>query len=664
MGEKFQLTSSMEREAEVEEFYEEIEAPKFVDFTLPNHFSPDDCFWFCSRVGCDQQHMQEMDSEAIYKNFVLRVMAARSPNVRFRRALSRKPPSESKKCPFSAPPKSSKSRLQRLGLVSCSISTRLFNEEKGKTKAVVANVKPASTPKARVKNVAAKYMTSPRMKRGSSPKPSAFRSVRNPMKTSISLPKSKVVSKALVFNSPKKALKKKVSEELDTPISKLCAGVKRLEINSQKKGNVTRKPSKDCTSEKKKLPLDRSRKVLGSSKVKTREVDSKLPISVQSKAKANKRKHAGAAQLEVEKGGNEYSDMEIDDKSRCGSLDLGSATVKPKAEDHSSSQEERTLTSDRPMTGESSGAVSLNTQKTDMQSGTVSDDKDSAGPVSDDKDSAEVSTEAVQAPKADEQSQEKDNTITDDLENQNPGVVSKLEDNDDKENALTSADIRNLNSNNLSKHDAPVKLKVVKTKQNSQKLDKNSKENCPAETGGTQGLKNKKLKPTNPKPFRLRTDERGILKEATLERKVNSHEISSTTSENSQGVSDNKEKGGKKDEGKLKPIKSRYMTLKGLKPKLEKSSGVAKYPTLQKHDIGPQREIDSHVKSQGRSAIEKSKTISRPKESRKQGKEAVEPTKKASEAQKSATKGKRPVTIPREPNFQSLHKPKSCTRNK
>ncbi|XP_021776193.1 uncharacterized protein LOC110740021 [Chenopodium quinoa] len=510
MGEKFQLTSSMEREglqAEIEEFYEEIEAPKFVDFTLPNHFSPDDCFWFCSRVGCDQQHMQEMDSEAIYKNFVLRVMAARSPNVRFRRALSRRPPSESKKCPFSAPPKSSKSRLQRLGLVSCSISERLITEEKGKTKAVVANVKPASTPKTRVKNVAAKYMTSPRMKKGSSPKPNAFRSVRNPMKTSISLPKSKVVSKALVFNSPKKALKKKASEELDTPINKLCAGVKKLEINSQKKGNATRKPSKDCTSEKK-LPLDRSRKVLGSSKAKTREVDSKFPISVQSKAKANKRKHADAAQQKVEKGGNESSDMEIDEKSRCGSLDLGSATVKPKAEDHSSS------TSDRPMTGESSGAVSLNTQNTDMHS----------GPVSDDKDSAEENTEAIQAPNADEQSQEKDNTITDDLENQNPGVVSKLEDNDDKENALTSADIRSLNSNYLSKHDAPVKPKV-KTKQNPQKLDKNSKENCPAGTGGTQGLKNKKLKPTNPKPFRLRTDERGILKEATLERKVNSQKF-------------------------------------------------------------------------------------------------------------------------------------------
>ncbi|PRQ22090.1 hypothetical protein RchiOBHm_Chr6g0246451 [Rosa chinensis] len=75
-----------------DEFYEEIEAPKFVDFTTPDHFCPDDRYWFCMRVGCDQKHEEELDSEAIYKNFVLRVMAARSPNVKLRKALNRKSP--------------------------------------------------------------------------------------------------------------------------------------------------------------------------------------------------------------------------------------------------------------------------------------------------------------------------------------------------------------------------------------------------------------------------------------------------------------------------------------------------------------------------------------------------------------------------------------------
>jgi len=48
---QLQLASSMEDGFREEEFYEQIEAPKFVDFTIPDHYSPDDRYWFCSRVG-------------------------------------------------------------------------------------------------------------------------------------------------------------------------------------------------------------------------------------------------------------------------------------------------------------------------------------------------------------------------------------------------------------------------------------------------------------------------------------------------------------------------------------------------------------------------------------------------------------------------------------
>lgn len=35
-----------------EDFYETIEAPKFVDLTAPDHRPEgDDRYWFCSRVG-------------------------------------------------------------------------------------------------------------------------------------------------------------------------------------------------------------------------------------------------------------------------------------------------------------------------------------------------------------------------------------------------------------------------------------------------------------------------------------------------------------------------------------------------------------------------------------------------------------------------------------
>lgn len=36
---------------EGDELYEKIEAPKFVDFTAPDQNRPDDCYWFCLRVG-------------------------------------------------------------------------------------------------------------------------------------------------------------------------------------------------------------------------------------------------------------------------------------------------------------------------------------------------------------------------------------------------------------------------------------------------------------------------------------------------------------------------------------------------------------------------------------------------------------------------------------
>ncbi|KAG6409080.1 hypothetical protein SASPL_132111 [Salvia splendens] len=156
---------------EDDEFYDKIEAPKFVDFTVPDHYSPDDHYWFCLRVGCDQKHEEEMDSEAIYNNFVLRVMAARSPNVRLRKALDRNASRTPTKCPLSAPPKSSKPRLSRMAVIS-SMSKKM---DEGKKKVVRPLLKPGSTPVTKTKPVTANRM----------------------------------VAKALVFRSPKKAIKRR-----------------------------------------------------------------------------------------------------------------------------------------------------------------------------------------------------------------------------------------------------------------------------------------------------------------------------------------------------------------------------------------------------------------------------------------------------------------------
>ncbi|KAL3614404.1 hypothetical protein CASFOL_042478 [Castilleja foliolosa] len=210
-----------------EEFYEEIEAPKFVDFTSPDHFCPDDRYWFCHRVGCDQKHEEEMDSEAIYKKFVLRVMAARSPNIiRLRKILDR---TASRKCPLSAPPKPSKPRLSKTALVS-SFSKKTTDD---KEKVVKPVPKPRSTPLAKSKPVAAKYLTTPRNKKCIQ-NDNAFRSVQNPKPINTDVPKNRVVAKALVFQSPKKkTVKVKTSVELRTPVSKLCQGMNKLEITSK-----------------------------------------------------------------------------------------------------------------------------------------------------------------------------------------------------------------------------------------------------------------------------------------------------------------------------------------------------------------------------------------------------------------------------------------------
>ncbi|XP_074275837.1 uncharacterized protein LOC141599654 [Silene latifolia] len=604
------------------EFYETIEAPKFVDFTRPNHFCPDDRYWFCSRLGCNQKHEEEMDSEAIYKDFVLRVMAARSPNVRFRRALTRKPPSDSKKCPMSAPPKPSKSRIPRLALVS-SISKKLIDDiEKNKTRP--ATIKPAITPKARVKHVSAKYMTSPRKKNAGSPKLKAFQSVKNPKKSSITLQKNRVVAKALLFSSPKKGVKAKTLES-GTPVTKLCEGIKKLAINSEKKGNAE-KSYKASTSVRKFLPSN---------------TPSKLPGVASSKAKTLKtvvehdKKHDDSAFNEA-RSGEDSSDMEIEDKSG----------IEEKSDK-------------RPLIAGNRDGTSSGILTTEL----------SCVPDSEDQSSKKQNATAFQELNPTAQSKgNKSYTTEDDIENKDPGVVvGNREGNDDKENALITNDDRNVNENNLNKDGVPIKSKVKKI-QKLQTGDKTLGDNCPAVI--TQGVKYKKLKPTNPKPFRLRTDERGILKEATLERKVNSHENSTTTSENSQntenGVATAKEKAGKKVEDRtLKkvqfiPIKSKYKKTSKEGEPLSRGTVPSENATkrVKSSFLRPLRETTCQVKPRGLIETEESsKTMSAPKESRSRR----EPKEVATH--KLASLRRKQATVPREPKFHTLNAHKSCTRN-
>lgn len=146
-------------------------------------------------------------------------MAARSPNIKLRKVLNR----EHLKCPLSAPAKPSKPWMP------------LISHKNGdpQTKTGACS-KVGSTPVAKTRQVAAKYMTTPRNK-VCHPNPSSFRSVQNPRKTTVDVGKSRTVAKALVFRSPKKAVVVKKSVELHTPLMKICEGMKRLGVTSQKK---------------------------------------------------------------------------------------------------------------------------------------------------------------------------------------------------------------------------------------------------------------------------------------------------------------------------------------------------------------------------------------------------------------------------------------------
>ncbi|KAM0012373.1 hypothetical protein Hdeb2414_s0021g00573351 [Helianthus debilis subsp. tardiflorus] len=277
---------------EDEEVYEIIEAPKFVDFTKPYAFrTDDDRYWFCSRVGCDQKHHEEeINHEEISKNFVFRVLAARSPNIKLTKTLYNE--HSRIKCPLSGPAKPSKPKIPKLA-TTASLTSNKNDDPKGKSRQVASKYmtpprskmnqhnhnsfpsvensktsivddpqnksgprsKVGSSPVIRSRQVASRYMTTPSNKM-SQPKHNSFLSVPNSKATDVDVPKSGTVAKGLVFRSPKKAITLEKSVELHTPVTKICEGTKRLEIASQKK-TLTGSRSKP----KKPEPEDSSRKL-------------------------------------------------------------------------------------------------------------------------------------------------------------------------------------------------------------------------------------------------------------------------------------------------------------------------------------------------------------------------------------------------------------------
>ncbi|KAK1316241.1 hypothetical protein QJS10_CPA05g01697 [Acorus calamus] len=601
---------------EEDRVYEDIDAPKFVDFTVPDRAPPDDGSWFCVRIGesqefysqffqsgfaavffwgfvsctdgrwgfsgCDQKH-EQVDPDELYRNFVLRVMEARSPNVQLQKALKRRALKPTLKCPLSAPAKSAKERITRMSKPA-------------------PNAKPMTmTPnqaKAKKSSVAEKAYTTPRNRRcplNQEP----FRSVRKGS-ADPGVIKENTVAKALDFDTPRKTKGSSMSSNCSAPLKDICNEVKKLKIGCQAR---VAKSSRSAANNPK---CSAAVSVGSKSSLRARKLQNTERMTL-----------SGGPDCENDEGMDNGSDevMEIDETSDVSrkSMHSGSTT---------------TTGVDEPVSSERLSLVEENFESF------VVDDKGNDSPL---KQLGEKNVE--QKGLVFETIEEAhDQTTSVEVRNENfPCLENACHSNDDdKENSLSSHDIRdtsiktNESKENHSQHECGENLHKVKG-------------SC-GKTTGSQGLKYKKMKPTNPKPFRFRTDERGILKEANLERRLNLDTRQKTT-----------EMPVKLPNGStLKPQKC--------KAQLEDIKEEEETQTLQTNTVKPASSPEKSVRAQSATATTKSvKEVS------------TEPNKTpfsdAPPSHSSAAPGMRQrkkwfATIPKEPNFHKIHIPRSCcTRN-
>ncbi|KAG2534922.1 uncharacterized protein LOC120689950 isoform X1 [Panicum virgatum] len=215
-------------------FYEGIQAPKFVDLTAPDAGRPDDDpAWFCLRVGCDQSH-EQVDPEALDRSFFMQVMAARSPNVRLQKAISRTNQSSMLKCPHSAPPKPPRARFARL-----SAGTEATEKAAAKPKPRVQRIcalraSPTRTKASRLEAPSArkKALTTPRSKTVR-PRQEPFLSVKHQKGPVDGAARKGTVVKALFMSTPEKepartpAADKCKSKEV---VSEVCSKLRKLNL--------------------------------------------------------------------------------------------------------------------------------------------------------------------------------------------------------------------------------------------------------------------------------------------------------------------------------------------------------------------------------------------------------------------------------------------------
>ncbi|KAI4318446.1 hypothetical protein MLD38_032147 [Melastoma candidum] len=636
-----------------EPIYEEIEAPKFVDLSAPDRYDPDsDRYWFCSRVGCDQKHEEEIDSETIWKNFVLKVMAARSPNIRLRKALSRKPFGVTVKCPQSAPAKPLRSRMSRLALLSSTVSRKIAFEEEGTESAPQRPKMPLNKEN---RTAATSQALTTLKNRAQVSNECLLKSVRS-TKARTNLAKSnKVALKSLAFPSPKKTRRMPGTPELKSSVRSICEGMKNLNLGTPRKNilGYEKKPKPSAGSSKR--PAGRL--------VKSRVYDSCRLQNPKGNTNAEhsgdlKRKKIITNELKERLESGESSDMEVERKFSHGSIEASNGADANKKDVASPETPILTKTEhvDLELCQCPLDASHIPTKLELEDYGNDECTRDEAAPCK------------VQRGQGDE---------------------NEAFDTDDKENTVAPNCCREQKDENNS--DSIKKpLQHQKTPKVTQIRSRTLKENnAAAEKEKTQATKQTKPKPTNPKPFRLRTDERGILKEAKL----------NTAPKETEGVSSNScvnlpksrvivskvnekrfartpEDHAMVKEKKLPQKTDKLCSRDGLAPKMQRKPVFLLQLRLSKDNNRRNKSVTMKQLERPRRALTSKPEATKGSPEADIGKKVPENSSKEGGCASSATKAdnlgscgprsssrtRRTPTIPKEPHFHEIHVPKSCTR--
>ncbi|KAF8083856.1 hypothetical protein N665_0748s0001 [Sinapis alba] len=636
-----------------EDFYETIEAPKFVDLTAPDHRPEgDDRYWFCSRVGCDQKHEEFMDSETIYKNFVLRVMAARSPSVRLRKALYRKDFSVDPKCPNTVPAKPSRSRVSRLAMISSIPHKGNGGNMRPREAKAIPTRKNATTPKTKAvkgkeeSSVPHKALTERKKKQMQSP--AGFRSVQHPRTTATRATENRVVAKALVFASPKKLVKLKRSVELSSSVKKLCSGMRKLEVERKRKGlEGNGKVGTSTTPSKKPLRTREVKSRVFDSVLSQKQIGEKVKGSATLKKRVKKKDESvissDPSKAHKAKGKELQNQLLIENKSE----ELPPDTLKSNMSNQLQAREDPAVIKESGLDKAKGNALALDCE--DKENATIAADVD--------REDTCVSKECKLA-----DAKQCETTEIEDKEN------ALALDGDDKENVTNAADVDAENDdkenasaldNNRKVDQSPnplLKKKVFGRKETCKTTQKAMTIADKCSSGKTVSanpiVKYTKPKLTNPKPFRLRTDERRILKEANAEKKpqcalAKEEEATNILGLHAQNIGP-----------KHQPVR------------LEKNSTTSRLKafrgtstTLVRHDASEYMVNSKRVASGTKKQVTASKRVVTIEETllmNGESKEAAISNKPSVCAVASGEK--RHATVPKGPNFHSIHVPKGCAK--